>query len=525
MKKIFYIALFALFTFVMVACEGNHPFSIVVDNVSELRDSIVLDLTLVDEDKKLEKSEIKGTISKKGSKTVLFTKTLKFDSKNEEEVSFTGLDANTGYHVIIFAGYDGKKVTLVERDVTTSNKGATIKDPYLIDSYDDFANLVKKDNDGYFRLVNDIDFNGKSVSPLFSSSTPFAGHFDGNGQTIKNFKVADTDQDGNNKHVTSSTQYYGFFGYIGANGIVENVTLDSFNVYVARATSLSSSKQSHYGLLAGYNAGTIKNVDVTNSTLSVKSTNKTANLVVAGGLVGNLAGKGTIYDVNVNANVAIVGSVDANLGGIVGSTVNAERIAKTANIEKAKYNGEINVTLEGNICSAPTSIGALVGKNFSALIDNCEASGTIKVNSKFSKVGAQTINVGGLVGWMVSDNAVVSNSKSSTLFDVTTLDVPAVEGEKLTVNVGLLVGQNGGAAPASSMVSNCTYVVKDGSNTVNVTSSEKVLVKVDLVANKVSTYNECSADKDASVLVKKYNVPAEGAEATVESEETITIGA
>ena len=524
MKKIFYIALFALFTFVMVACDGNHPFSIVVDNVSELRESIVLDLTLVDEDKKLEKSEIKGTISKKGSKTVLSTKTLKFDSKNEEEVSFTGLDADTEYHVIIFAGYDGKKVTLVEKDVKTSNEG-TKDAPYSIDSYDDFANLVKKDNDGYFKLVSDIDFNGKSVSPLFSSSTPFAGHFDGNGKTIKNFKVADTDQDGNNKHVTSSTQYYGFFGYIGANGIVENVTLDSFNVYVARATSLSSSKQSHYGLLAGYNAGTVKNVTVTNSTLSVKSTNKTTNLVVIGGLVGNLAGKGTITDINVDANVAIVGSIDANLGGIVGSTVNAERIAKTANIKNAKYNGEINVTLEGNICSAPTSIGGLVGKNFSALIDNCEASGTIKVNSKFSKAGAQTINVGGLVGWMVSDNAMVSNSKSSTLFDVTTLDVPVVAEEKLTVNVGLLVGQNGGAAPASSMVSNCTYVVKDGSNTVNIASSEKVLVKVDLVANKVSSYNECSTDKDASVLVKKYGVAAEGAEATVESEETITIGA
>ena len=524
MKKIFYIALFALFTFVMVACDGNHSFSIVVDNVSELRESIVLDLTLVDEDKKLEKSEIKGTISKKGSKTVLSTKTLKFDSNNEEEVSFTGLDADTEYHVIIFAGYDGKKVTLVERDVKTSNEG-TKDAPYSIDSYDDFANLVKKDSDGYFKLVSDIDFNGKSVSPLFSSSTPFAGHFDGNGKTIKNFKVADTDQDGNFKHVTSSTQYYGFFGYIGAEGIVENVTLDSFNVYVARATSLSSNKQSHYGLLAGYNAGTVKNITVTNSTLSVKSTNKATNLVVVGGLVGNLAGKGTISDVNVNANVAILGSIDVNLGGIVGSTVNAERISKTANIKNAKYNGEINVSLDGTTCSAPTSIGGLVGKNFSALIDNCEANGTIKVNSKFTKVGAQTINVGGLVGWMVADNAVVSNSKSSTLFDITTLDVPATEDEKLTVNVGLLVGQNGGVAPASSMVSNCTYVVKEGSNTVNVTSSEKVVVTVDLVANKVSTYNECSADKDASVLVKKYGVPAEGAEATVESEETITIGA
>ena len=97
MKKIFYIALFALFTLVMVACDGNHPFSIVVDNVSELRESIVLDLTLVDEDDALKNSEIKGTISKKGSKTIISTKSVTFDSNNEEELSFTGLDADTEY--------------------------------------------------------------------------------------------------------------------------------------------------------------------------------------------------------------------------------------------------------------------------------------------------------------------------------------------------------------------------------------------------------------------------------------------
>ena len=46
-----------------------------------------------------------------------------------------------------------------------------------------------------------------------------------------------------------------------------------------------SDKQSNYGLLAGYCAGTVKNVTVTNSSLNVKTTNKTTNLVVVGGLI------------------------------------------------------------------------------------------------------------------------------------------------------------------------------------------------------------------------------------------------
>ncbi len=533
MKKIFYITLFALFTLFMVACDGSkYTFSITVDNVSELRESIVFDLTLSDEDEELENSEIKATISEKGSDSIISTKSLSFSSTSEYELTFTGLEPDTEYSVIVYAGYDGKKVVLVETDVKTSDEG-TEESPYSIDSYEDFSNIVAKAKDGYFKLVADIDFNGKSISPMFTVSSPFTGHFDGNGKTIKNFKVADEDDEGNNVHVSSSSQYYGLFGYIGADGEIFNLTLDSFEVYVSRATSLSSSKQSNYGLLAGYCAGTIKDITITNSSLNVKTTNNTKNLVNVGGLVGNLAANGTLSDINVGADINVNGVIDAVVGGICGSTVNAQRMTKVENdvtvkipnIYNAVYSGNLNVNLEGSTCGVPTSIGGLVGKNYSALIDSCSSEGTITLNSNFTKGGAQTINVGGLIGWMISDLSILSNSTSSVTFDVTTYNVPTVDGETLTVNAGLLVGTNGGGAPAKSMIVDCEYEVKAGSiNTINVTADEAVVVtNPDLVANKVSTYNDCLVKAIVTVLVKEYEPATEGAEATVKNETTVTI--
>ena len=57
MKKIFYIALFLLTALVMTGCDEKLPFSLEV-KASGLRESIVLDLKLVDPDDALAKSEI-----------------------------------------------------------------------------------------------------------------------------------------------------------------------------------------------------------------------------------------------------------------------------------------------------------------------------------------------------------------------------------------------------------------------------------------------------------------------------------
>ena len=533
MKKIFYIALLALFSFFMVACdETEYSFSIVVDNVSELRESIVLDLTLVDEHDELKDSEIKATISKKDASTVLKTKTLTFGSDNKEELEFTGLEADKDYTIVVYAGYEGSKVTLHQENYKTTDEG-TKENPYIIKSYTDFTNKVKKDSDGYFKISDEveyIDFDGKSISPLFTSSTPFVGHFDGNGKTIKNFKLADKNEDGSNKNVTSSSQYHGLFGYIEEGATITNVTLENFNVYVSRSTSLSSSKASYYGILAGYSAGTIEKVTVVNSTLNVASTSKTKEVLYVGGLVGNLSKKGTLNEVSVAANISVSGVYDAVVGGVCATTSNAARITKTendsivnvANISKTSFNGAIDVNLLGSTTSVPTSVGAILGKNYSALVDDCAAEGTITLKTSFTNVNSLTINVGGLVGWMVSDNSVLSNSVSKVTFSVESLNVPTADDAKVTINAGLLVGRNG-TTDSKSTISACEYQVGTVLNVINVTGSDKVVVRGGLVAYTASQYNDCNVDAATSITVNEYKAAVDGEDATIETTYNINI--
>jgi len=69
------------------------------------------------------------------------------------------------------------------------------------------------------KLMNDIDMSGKIWIPFVN----FQGTFDGNGYTIKNLyihTIFDRDYVDNN-----DIDYYGFFGQLGANAIVRNLTL------------------------------------------------------------------------------------------------------------------------------------------------------------------------------------------------------------------------------------------------------------------------------------------------------------
>lgn len=518
MKKVFFLLMLTLFATVMVACgkddekDLDYSFSLNVDNVSELRESISIDVTLTDTKNELENSEVRGKITEAGKKDAISDKKVTFTEKElTKEVNFTKLTANTEYVVVFYASYSGTTVELAKLNVKTSSQG-TEEVPYEIDSYDDFANIVKKDRSAYFKLVKDIDFNGKSISPMFTSSTAFTGNFDGNGKVIKNFKVSDVDSEGNPTPIKTSTQNYGLFGYISATGKVYNVTLDTFTINVHYT---STSKTGNFGLLAGYCAGTIENVTVVNSTLSVKGTAKTQGYLVVGGLVGNLAAKGKVSNVNVAADINVNGPIDAVVGGVVATTVNSELIteegAKVANVSKANYSGDIKVEISGtNSYDANIVAGGVVGRNYTSVIDEVSSEGTISVTATYTTVADYSILVGGLVGWNISHSGVVSNSTSSLVFDITTYDVPTEENKNVTVYGGLLVGRNGGGSPSYAEVKNCTYTSTE-ENKINVIGNEAVIVKTGVVAHEVSTGNVigCTANTNSQILVQNYQFDAE----------------
>jgi hypothetical protein len=72
---------------------------------------------------------------------------------------------------------------------------------------------------GSYFLGTDIDVSGVTLTAIGSSaSAPFVGTFDGKGHKISNLAIT-------LPKYTGGDGYYGFFGYIGHEGIVKNLTL------------------------------------------------------------------------------------------------------------------------------------------------------------------------------------------------------------------------------------------------------------------------------------------------------------
>lgn len=92
--------------------------------------------------------------------------------------------------------------------------------------------------EGYeIRLMNDINFNGRSLTPIGNSSCSFEGFFNGNGYKIN----------GINTYMPNDS-FVGFFGNIGINGKVQDLTLGG---------KCKFSGYSMVGGIAGFNSGVI----------------------------------------------------------------------------------------------------------------------------------------------------------------------------------------------------------------------------------------------------------------------------
>src|SRR5262245_51199009 len=172
---------------------------------------------------------------------------------------------------------------------------------------------------GTYALGRDI--NDDKLDPIGSAGTPFNGLLDGQNHTISNAIIVPT---------ASGVDNIGLFGTIGTTGTVRNLTLDQFQV---SANPNVTGPGQFIGAPAGQNAGTISNVQVTNST--VNGLNMAG--VIAGGLVGQngmfgpdnqqLAGSisnSSATGVTVTVGDGCIGDCSGGLqsaGGLGGSTV------------------------------------------------------------------------------------------------------------------------------------------------------------------------------------------------------------
>ncbi len=257
---------------------------------------------------------------------------------------------------------------------------------------------------GYSPLSTTNSIIPSGYGPLVGvNATPgqFVGAFDGLGHTISNLTINNT-----------GAFNLGLFSWIGAAGTVQNVGL-------LNGSLTAGSGYQNFGLLAGWNFGTITNAYAT-------GTVSAGNSSYIGGLVGWNWG-GTITSSHAAVNVT-----GGNGSGIIGGLVGGQGYAVSGSTITDSY-------ATGNVTggTGSSAIGGLVGDNNGAIIRNSYATGNVTSGSGSSSIGGLagddngywvtslittsyatgnvtggngSTNVGGLVGVHDWTNVIVTNS-------------------------------------------------------------------------------------------------------------------
>lgn len=244
------------------------------------------------------------------------------------------------------------------------------------------AGLSKNDFIG-FELTQDFDFEnpddyddpsllesyttGKGWEPIgFSSddsSTEFNGVFDGNGFTISNLYINNTED----------IKSYGLIGVAGANSIVQNINLTNVSI-ITESFSV--------GGLIGFSLGSIFNCS-SNGTI----TGRNSLGLVVGGFYGiSVADCSSTGEVN---GIDISVSESSNIGGLIGTIAYFNPGQSTSSlITVSNCYSEANITGDSNIGGLIGRVVTDSGTPFDIIINNSYATGNV----------SGMLRTGGLIG-------------------------------------------------------------------------------------------------------------------------------
>ena len=307
-------------------------------------------------------------------------------------------------------GISGPVCALPEAAVDSATQGTPVSTPEEL-------NAVRRDLGGSFYLTCDIIFTredfapggafyneGEGFEPIGNKNAPFTGVFDGNGYEIKGLQI-------NNRSAVVLSDTYGNtwkeqdVGLFGVNaGTVKNLRLT--DSYVSYDDTLEELITVSCGGIAGTNTGMIYNCQSSagiNVQLSEASDSKydfQSVLLTSGGICGSNQG-----EISYCKNT---GSVRGNkAGGIVGETSEEATIVRCANegdilSVSAAYAGGGGDGLPLTVISESRA-GGIAGSGGELLFD-CYNAGSVKAYANVQRVsgGADrytyTLSAGGLVG-------------------------------------------------------------------------------------------------------------------------------
>lgn len=473
MKKIIKIGIMMLFvvlTLQLTSCKTNTSATGEIKLVESNRKTLEIEVTINDPKSEVTASSVQiilydaddARVTSQSCSEILTTVDDVYITSEKEIL--TGLKSNTEYTAKLQCTVKDNAVVLAETKVSTTKNGDSEETPIMIKTIDDLAKM-KNDLTASYKLANDLDFSAGETktefTPLFSSatSTSFTGTFDGGGYTISNFKQ------------TASTTYYGFFGYLSAESKVKNVTFDSIETTVTRYSD------TYAGIVAGYIAENteIENVNVTNSTMTIKSTASQKTKMYVGGLVGQNMGA-SIANTNVtDVEITVTPSLECYVGGFIGS--NASTHGNRIENSTAKTTLTVNQTSDRTTLEEEEliiqNVGGFIGRNEnSGTINDCTSEGSITSSLAIAQDPAEinrnyNVQVGGFVGL---NFGTIRRSATATSIDFKSFDA-------YRVSIGLFCGF---LSDQYSKIENCvsigtnqsfTLVLVDGDN--DQTTTEK----------------------------------------------------
>ncbi len=319
---------------------------------------------------------------KVGGKEVAFTTDIVFEKNHIYEYTLTvGEDRVTlaGFTVKDWEEAKGPTASMTPQwdgqaaDSYAGGDGSK-NNPYQIANAAQLALYAREVNSGkivynkYAVLTSDIDLGGSNWTPIGTESNQFYSYFDGQGHTIRNLSITQSE-------ITDVASGYtaGLFGYV-VNASIRNLTVQHTVINISTTRNLW-----RIGVIAGYvgttdqSTATIDNCHVEDAEITYVEDQSYETAI--GGIAGIALATNypspitfsrcTVNDITVNSNST---SGDMPSGGILGRLNNGQ-----AKIYACSASG----TLTGR------NTGGLVGENYGSLLaaSGCYANCTLKGNT------------------------------------------------------------------------------------------------------------------------------------------------
>ena len=242
----------------------------------------------------------------------------------------------------------------------------TDREPFLIQSTDDMDRLAALVNGGrnyagvYFEQTADLDYAGKTYTPVGNYNYGFKGTFNGNGHTISHVIIQ------------STLNFIGLFGWLESGGSISGLTL-------GEGSSIAG--WNRVGGIVGQCGGAINGCNI------VEGVTISANKTFVGGIVGDCVGG----NVSNCQNRADISSNTIACGGIVGIVSSGGEVLQCSNYGSVQ---------------ASENCGGIVGRLVDcSMVTECINEGSISGNEK----------VGGIVGFIDNQNGNCFCSVSNCL--------------------------------------------------------------------------------------------------------------